>query len=181
MHPSRGRLLLTAALGAVWLAWGQPVLAEDDGKVVYREEGEASYYSDKFQGRKTASGERLDQNDLTAAHPELPLGSEATVIDPDTGKKVEVEIIDRGPHVEGRDIDLTKAAAKKLGITKEGVAEVRIEATKEQIEEAIDSPKEAKKVEAQLKEARKEAAKEGTPQPRPLPDLEAPQQETAGR
>lgn len=181
MHPSRGRLLLTAALGAVWLAWGQPVLAEDDDKVVYREEGEASYYSDKFQGRKTASGERLDQKDLTAAHPELPLGSEVTVVDPDTGKKVEVEIIDRGPHVEGRDIDLTKAAAKKLGITKEGVAEVRIEATKEQIEEAIDSPKEKKKVEAQLKEARKEAAQEGTPQPRPLPDLEAPQQATAGR
>jgi len=148
--------------------------AGDKDPVVYREEGEASYYADKFEGKKTASGERFDQDKLTAAHPELPLGSEVTVTNPDTGKSVEVEVNDRGPYVGDRDIDLSKAAAKELGITKEGVAEVEIEATKSQVEEAIDSPKEEPKVEKDLADARKEAAQDGTPQPRPLPELEAP-------
>ena len=74
------------------------------------------------QGKKTASGERFDQDELTAAHPELPLGSEVTVTNPDTGKEVEVEVNDRGPYAKGRDIDLSKAAAEELGITEEGVA-----------------------------------------------------------
>lgn len=146
--------------------------AEDP--VVYREEGTASYYADKFEGKKTASGERFDQDKLTAAHPELPLGSEVTVKNPETGKEIEVEVNDRGPYVGSRDIDLSKAAAKELGITEEGVAPVEIEATKSQVEEAIDSPREEPKVEKDLAEARKEAAQEGTPQPRPLPELEAP-------
>jgi rare lipoprotein A len=147
--------------------------------VVFREEGKASYYGDEFQGKKTATGERFDQRDLTAAHPELPLGSEVTVKNLETGKEVEVEVNDRGPYAKGRDIDLSKAAAKELGITKQGVAPVEIEATKEQVEQAIDSPKEEKKVETDLKQARQAAAQEGTPQPRPLPDLDPPPQ-TAG-
>ena len=157
---------------------------DDDGTLVFREEGQATVYGDELQGRKTASGERLDQNKPVAAHPKLPLGSEATVLNPDTGKKVEVEVIDRGPHAKGLDIDLSKAAAKAIGLTeeirKEGRAEVRIEATKEQVEEAIDTPKEVDEVEKQLKAARREAAREGTPQPKVTPDLEPPQGTTAG-
>jgi rare lipoprotein A len=147
--------------------------AQDD-PVVYREEGKASYYGDKFDGKPTASGERFDQGKLTAAHPELPLGSEVTVKNPETGKEVDVEVNDRGPYAKGRDIDLSKAAAKELGITQDGVAPVEIEATKSQVEQAIESPKEEPKVEKALKDARKEAAAEGTPQPRAVPELEAP-------
>ena len=88
----------------------------DDAQPVFREEGEASVYSDEFQGKKTASGERFDQKKPVAAHPDLPLGSEATVTNPDTGKKVEVEIIDRGPYAKGRDLDLSEGAAQRLGI-----------------------------------------------------------------
>lgn len=161
-------------LGSVLLGLGLPALAEDD-PVVYREEGKASYYGEEFEGKPTASGEPFDPGELTAAHPELPLGSEVTVKNPETGKEVEVEVNDRGPHVDGRDIDLSKAAAEELGIAEEGVAPVEIEATKSQVEEAIDSPKEKPRVEEALEEAREEAAAEGTPQPKPLPELEAPE------
>lgn len=142
-----------------------------DDPVVFREEGEASYYGDELEGEKTASGEPFDPDKLTAAHPELPLGSEVTVTNPDTGQSVEVEVNDRGPFVGDRDIDLSEAAAKELGITEEGVAEVEIEATKSQVEEAIDTPKEQPKVEEALGDARAAAAQDGTPQPKPLPEL----------
>jgi rare lipoprotein A len=179
MHaPCPTRTILALGLAAVGLAAG-PARAGEQDPVVFREEGKASYYGDEFQGKKTATGERFDQRDLTAAHPELPLGSEVTVKNPETGKEVEVEVNDRGPYAKGRDIDLSKAAAKELGITKQGVAPVEIEATKEQVEQAIDSPKEKKKVETDLKQARQAADQEGTPQPKPLPDLDPPPQ-TAG-
>ena len=172
-------LLLAAALGAAWPGAGGPARAEDRDPVVFREEGEASVYGDEFQGKRTASGERFDQREPMAAHPELPLGSAATVTNPDTGRKVEVEIVDRGPHAKGRVLDLSESAATQLGVAEEikeeGEAEVRIEATKDQVEKAIDTPKEEEKVERQLGEARREAAKDGTPQPRVVIDLEPPQ------
>lgn len=159
---------------AAWLAAQAPALAQDSGAVVFKEEGQASYYGEDFHGKPTASGEPFDQNAMTAAHPTLPLGSEVTVTNEATGKKVEVEINDRGPYVDGRDIDLSKGAAKKLGITQEGVADVKIEATKEQVEEAVDAPKEVPKVEKELKDARQAAAAEGTAQPQPAPKLVPP-------
>jgi rare lipoprotein A (peptidoglycan hydrolase) len=100
----------------------------DDGQPVVEQVGEASFYGDGFHGKKTASGERFDENDLTAAHPSLPLGTNATVTNLDTGTSVEVKINDRGPYAKGRDIDLSKGAAKELGMTKDGVAPVKIEA-----------------------------------------------------
>jgi rare lipoprotein A len=84
--------------------------------VVFREKGEASVYDDKFQGKKTASGDKFDQRKPVAAHPDLPLGSQATITNPDTGKKVEVEIVDRGPYAKGRDLDLSEGAARQLGV-----------------------------------------------------------------
>lgn len=166
------KLLASAALGCSLLA---PAARAEEDPVVFREEGKASYYGEGFHGKKTASGERFNQDELTAAHPELPLGSEVTVKNPESGKAVEVEVNDRGPYAKGRDIDLSKAAAEELGIVEEGVAEVEIEATKSQVEEAIDSPKEERKVEKDLADARKEAAQEGTPQPKPVPELEPPE------
>jgi rare lipoprotein A (peptidoglycan hydrolase) len=100
----------------------------DDGKPIVEQVGEASFYGSGFHGKKTATGETFDQNQKTAAHPTLPLGTEATVTNLDTGASVDVKINDRGPYVKGRDIDVSKAAAKELGMTKEGLAPVKIEA-----------------------------------------------------
>ncbi|MHB1205143.1 MAG: septal ring lytic transglycosylase RlpA family protein [Rhodospirillaceae bacterium] len=94
------------------------------------EHGGASYYSDKFQGKPTASGELHDQNALTAASRDLPLGSTARVTNLENGKSVEVEITDRGPYARGLVIDLSKRAASTIGInTDRGVAPVRVEAS----------------------------------------------------
>lgn len=86
--------------------------------------GLASWYSPRFHGRKTASGERHDTSIYTAASLKLPIGSYALVVSPETGKKVVVRINDRGPHVKGRIIDLSYAAARKLGLVRKGVGEV---------------------------------------------------------
>lgn len=124
---------------------------------VYEETGEASFYGPGFHGRKTASGETFDQNQLTAAHPKLPLGSEVEVKNLENGKSVTVEINDRGPYAKGRDIDLSKAAAKELDMVEGGVAPVKIEATEQQIEKAVDEPADAPKVDAQLEQAKQRA------------------------
>jgi len=89
--------------------------------------GVASYYHDRFQGRKTASGVRYNKNVLTAAHKTLPLGSKVKVTDTRSGRSVVVKINDRGPYVKGRVIDLSRAAAKEIGLTKKGVAKVKVE------------------------------------------------------
>ncbi|MGZ8165223.1 MAG: septal ring lytic transglycosylase RlpA family protein [Methylobacter sp.] len=92
-----------------------------------KEVGEASWYGPGFQGRETASGATFDQKKLTAAHPTLPLGTKAQVTNLENNKKVEVTINDRGPYVDDRAIDLSRAAAKKLGMVKDGTTEVKIE------------------------------------------------------
>merc|ERR1711964_520322 len=86
------------------------------------QEGVASFYSDRFQGATTASGEPFDQQALTAAHPSLPFGTKVLVTHPDTGQEVEVMINDRGPFVKGRVIDLSKRAARALGMIRRGTA-----------------------------------------------------------
>jgi rare lipoprotein A (peptidoglycan hydrolase) len=100
----------------------------DNGQPIVEQVGEASFYGAGFHGKKTATGEKFDQNDKTAAHPTLPLGTKATVTNLENGTSVDVKINDRGPYVKGRDIDLSKGAAKELGMTKDGVAPVKIEA-----------------------------------------------------
>ena len=87
----------------------------------FRQVGVASWYGPGFHGKRTASGERFDQNDLTAAHRKLPLGSEVKVTNLENGRSIVVEINDRGPYVKGRVIDLSKAAARRLGIVEDGV------------------------------------------------------------
>jgi rare lipoprotein A (peptidoglycan hydrolase) len=93
-----------------------------------RQEGNASFYSDSFEGRKTATGARFTQTKLTAASLDLPLGTTVTVTNQENGKSVDVEVNDRGPYVDGRVIDLSKMAAKRIGIIQQGVASVTIEA-----------------------------------------------------
>jgi rare lipoprotein A len=86
----------------------------------------ASYYGDEFRGKPTASGERYDPNQLTAASKRLPIGSLVHVTNPENGRSVVVRINDHGPYVRGRSLDLSKAAARRIGLTKKGVARVKI-------------------------------------------------------
>ena len=86
--------------------------------------GKASWYGGKFHGRKTASGERFNMNDLTAAHKTLPFGTLLRVRVAATGREAVVRINDRGPYAHGRVIDLSRGAALALGLLDGGVAEV---------------------------------------------------------
>jgi rare lipoprotein A len=90
-----------------------------------REQGRASYYSDRLKGRRTASGERYDPRALTAAHRTLPFGAVVEVMRRD-GRSVRVRINDRGPFTKGRVIDLSRTAAEAIGLVREGVAEVTL-------------------------------------------------------
>ncbi len=92
--------------------------------------GYTSYYAHKFHGRPTASGEIYDMNGLSAAHRELPLGTIIRVTHLGNGKSVVVKVNDRGPFVDGRILDLSLGAAKKLDMVNEGVARVKIEIVK---------------------------------------------------
>lgn len=89
--------------------------------------GMASVYSDRFGGRKTSSGQRFNQEKMTAAHRTLPIGTRVLVTNLHNNKSVEVYINDRGPFHRDRVIDLTSAAAAKLGMKKRGFAQVKLE------------------------------------------------------
>lgn len=91
-----------------------------------RESGLASWYGEPYHGRPTANGEIYDMNQLTAAHRTLPFDTIARVTHQHNRRSVEVRIIDRGPFVDGRIIDLSRAAADKIGMRREGVAPVEI-------------------------------------------------------
>jgi rare lipoprotein A len=90
------------------------------------EVGEASWYGIEERGRPTASGEPMDPGALTAAHRTLPFGTIVEVTNVKTGAAVQVRINDRGPFVRSRVIDLSHEAARRLGILREGVAQVRL-------------------------------------------------------
>lgn len=90
------------------------------------EKGLASYYDDSFHGRKTASGEKYDKNQLTAAHKTLPFGTKVKIKNPANGKSVEVVINDRGPYIKGRVIEISKKAAQQIDLIKVSVAPVEI-------------------------------------------------------
>jgi rare lipoprotein A len=89
--------------------------------------GKASYYSDNLSGRKTANGEKYSPAAYTAAHKKLPFGTTVKVTNLSNGKTVTVRVNDRGPFVAGRIIDLSKAAAKEIGMLQSGVVKVKIQ------------------------------------------------------
>ncbi|WP_244610595.1 septal ring lytic transglycosylase RlpA family protein [Microvirga pakistanensis] len=95
---------------------------EESEKVI--QDGRASWYGPGFHGRRTASGETFNTNDLTAAHRTLPFGTRVRVVNKRTGKSVVVRINDRGPYAHGRVIDLSRASAEAIGI--KGVAAVTV-------------------------------------------------------
>ena len=92
----------------------------------FTETGIASYYAVKYQSRKTASGEKLNNQAMTAAHKSLPFGTKVIVKNINNGKSVIVRINDRGPYVKGRIIDLTRTAFSKIEELDKGLAEVEI-------------------------------------------------------
>jgi rare lipoprotein A (peptidoglycan hydrolase) len=127
-------LALTAYLGTAVAsanrerAWENLTLPEDSAATSssFRSVGRASWYGPRFDGSPTASGETFDMNALTAAHRSLPLGTRALVRNLDNGREVVVKINDRGPYIQGRDIDLSYGAARELRMVPNGLARVEI-------------------------------------------------------
>ena len=95
-------------------------------KSTFTQSGQGSYYADKFAGRPTASGAPYRPGKLTAAHNTLPFGTKIRVTNTRTGRSVKVVVNDRGPHVKGRIVDVSKKAARKIGLTQAGVAPVQL-------------------------------------------------------
>ena len=118
------RLLLIAITSLLLSACASQSQIDPQG---YRAEGQASYYGARHHGNKTASGERFDQNALTAAHRSLPFGSRVQVTNLRNDKTVVVRINDRGPYAKKRIIDLSQKAAEQLDMLRDGVVPVRVE------------------------------------------------------
>lgn len=97
------------------------------GDISLVQEGNASYYADEYNGKPTASGEKYDMNDLTAAHRTLPFNTKVRVTNLSNGKAVTVRINDRGPFKDDRLIDLSFAAAKIIDLILTGTAPVQLE------------------------------------------------------
>lgn len=89
--------------------------------------GFASFYGPEFHGRRTASGERYDEDELSAAHRTLPFGTRVRLTNLKNGRTVVVTITDRGPFRRGRIVDVSRRAARELGFLRAGVARVRLE------------------------------------------------------
>ena len=111
------------------MAWSEPPVFVNSLAFAARdwETGQASWYSHRFAGKRTASGEPYRQEAFTAAHRSLPLGTLVTVRNPGNDREVVVRINDRGPHHENRLIDLSQAAARALGILQQGVAAIELQ------------------------------------------------------
>jgi hypothetical protein len=103
---------------------------KDLDKFTHYQSGMASYYSSNLQGSATASGERFNNNALTAAHRKLPFGTKIRVTNVNNGKSVIVRVNDRGPYTKGRVIDLSKAAFSKIASISSGVTRVKLEVMK---------------------------------------------------
>ena len=128
LRGSTSLLLLAAALAAVvGCGGGQRAPTSRPDTKSWTQTGVASWYGKKYHGRPTASGEKFNMHKLTAAHRSLPLGLTAKVTHLASGRSIKVRINDRGPFVDGRVIDLSYGAAKKLGMVDAGLARVRIE------------------------------------------------------
>lgn len=93
--------------------------------------GLASFYADAFQGKKAASGIKYDKNKLTCAHNDYPFGSTLRVTHLENKKSVTVKVIDRGPYIQGRIVDLSRAAAQRIGLINDGIAQVKVELVKD--------------------------------------------------
>lgn len=103
--------------------------AADLSLIEYEDLGimKASWYGPGFHGRKTANGERFDQMAYTVAHKSMKFGTLLKITNPKNGRSIVVRVNDRGPYIEGRELDLSKAAAHELGLIKRGTARLKVE------------------------------------------------------
>lgn len=116
-----------------------PLLAFAQGESLLIQEGTASYYASKFEGKRTASGEVFHLDSLTAAHKLLPFGTMLRVTNQKNGKTIVVRVNDRLPASSKRVIDLSRAAATRLEMIQDGLAKVRIEAVDlDQLDQLVD-------------------------------------------
>jgi rare lipoprotein A len=125
---TRGVLLLTVACAMLSSCSKQksPRAPAAPVKIGATEKGEASWYGEPYNGRRAASGEIFDMEQLTAAHRTLPFQTRVQVTNLNNGKQVDVRITDRGPFVDGRIIDLSRAAAREIDMLRTGVAPVEL-------------------------------------------------------
>lgn len=107
------------------------VSTEEPQNLVHFQTGTASFYGEKWNGRKTSNGEIFDTYKLTAAHKTLPFGTLVKVTNEKNGKSVVVRINDRGPFIKGRIIDLSKAAFEAIESVSKGITKVKLEIVKE--------------------------------------------------
>jgi rare lipoprotein A (peptidoglycan hydrolase) len=115
------------SVGSATAAENQTSVKEGRALKVRTQIGIASWYGAHWHGKKTASGDHFNMYDHTAAHKSLPLGTIAKVTNLENGKETIVKINDRGPYKKGRIIDLSHAAAKSIGMLKDGTAKVKVE------------------------------------------------------
>ncbi len=127
MHVTIKALLLLLFLAVISGCSSTPQSGSGGKWVGHTEAGQASFYADKFQNRKTASGEPYKAGQKTAAHRTLPFGSQVKVTNVRNGKSVVVRINDRGPFVRGRIIDISRSAFARIGEPSAGLLKVRIE------------------------------------------------------
>ncbi|MCU0934672.1 MAG: septal ring lytic transglycosylase RlpA family protein [Gammaproteobacteria bacterium] len=136
IRPATRSLAILALLTLAWLPFGPgPQAAEkraaETQKVQKAQKGVATYYAKRFHGRRTASGERLDQGKMVAAHPSLPFGTIVRVTNLRNGRSTDVRVVDRGPakgpQRRGVIIDLTQTAARELGFKEQGKTPVRLD------------------------------------------------------
>ena len=121
-----------------------------------QQKGKATFYARRLDGAKTASGERLYNDSLVCAHKTHPFGTRLKVRNPANGKEVIVRVIDRGPYVKGRIIDLSIRAAKELGIYMQGVAMVEVSVAPTSVETPYrpsDEPVELPEIELEVNTA----------------------------
>ena len=138
--------------------------------------GQASYYSDAYHGKKTASGAKYDKNKMTCAHNDYAYGTMLKVTHLENKKSVVVKVIDRGPYIKGRIVDLSRAAASKIGLIQDGIAQVKVELVKSSSEKMSSKgdktpeeysvpPKTRKSVEETIKKGNAKATNSSTSTP----------------
>ena len=130
-----GGLTAALVLGSMAAVRASSPAEDDDGL----QTGTASWYGQRHDGKRTASGEPFDMNDFTAAHPNFPFGTHVKVTLLRSGRSVVVRINDRFPKYRGRIIDLSRAAAREIGMMRRGTGRVRVEVVEPERTEAVDS------------------------------------------
>ena len=129
-HTSQSNQVLVYSLALAGMLWGAcSWIPKGDAQfdVGIKDRGVASWYGEQFHGKQAANGELFDMEALTAAHRTMPLGSVVRVVNLGNGKQLHVRITDRGPYVNGRILDLSRAAAVQLGMEHGGLAHVQVE------------------------------------------------------